>query len=106
VKEQLEYCRSTLEMIYNTIFHWNLAIQGLDVVLRRLSHAEDIRRFVRIQLLAGAKFALAWVLVHNSRLDLDALSRVLPSHRYPRGLVWTSFKRRLVNELYELCRSC
>jgi hypothetical protein len=51
-------------MIYNTIFHWNLAIQGLDVVLRRLSHAEDIRRFVHIQLLAGAKFALAWVLVH------------------------------------------
>ena len=85
VNEYLEYCRSALEMIYSTMFPRNAPIQGLDALLRKFSHAEDIRRFVRIQLVAGAKFALAWVLVHHSRLDLDALSRGLPSRRDPRG---------------------
>jgi hypothetical protein len=51
-------------MIYSTMFPRNASVQGLDALLRKFSHAEDIRRFVRIQLLAGAKFALAWVLVH------------------------------------------
>ena len=67
------------------MFPRNASIQGLDTLLQKFSHAKDIRRFVRIQLVAGAKLALAWVLVHQPRLDLDALSRRLPSRRDPRG---------------------
>jgi hypothetical protein len=67
------------------MFPRNAAIQSLDALLRKFSHTEDIRRFVRIQLVAGAKFALVWVLVHQPRVDLDALSQNLPSRGDPRG---------------------
>ncbi|KAM0853649.1 hypothetical protein ACQ4PT_050942 [Festuca glaucescens] len=85
VNEYLEYCRSTLSMVYSTMFPQNDPIEGLDALLQKFSHTKDIRQFVRIQLVVGTKFALSWVLVHQPRIDLDVLSRCLSSRRDPRG---------------------
>jgi hypothetical protein len=44
----------------------------------KFKRAEDIRNFVKLQLVAGAKLALAWVLAHKPKIDLDAISQGLP----------------------------
>jgi hypothetical protein len=64
VSEFVEFRRSVLAMIYNTMFPRNPEPQGFAELVGKFKHAEDIHYFVKIQLVAGAKLALAWVRVH------------------------------------------
>ena len=81
VNEFVEYCRSALAMVYNTKFPRNPAPQDFAELMGKFRRATDIRHFVKIQLVAGAKLALAWVRVHKSTLDIDAISRGFPARR-------------------------
>jgi hypothetical protein len=51
----------------------------------KFRRAADIRNFVKIQLVAGAKLALAWVRVHKPTLDIDAISRGFSARRSKGG---------------------
>jgi hypothetical protein len=42
VNVYLEYFQSSLSMVYSTMFPWNDPFEGLDVLLRKFSLAEDI----------------------------------------------------------------
>jgi hypothetical protein len=39
--------------------------------MEEFKHIENIHHFVEVQLVAGAKLALAWMRVHLPKLDLD-----------------------------------
>ena len=86
VKEFVEHCRSALAMVYSTMFPRNPAPQDFAELMGKFRHAIDIHHFVKIQLVAGAKLALAWVRVHKPTLDIDAISRGFPARRNRRGV--------------------
>jgi hypothetical protein len=76
-------------MVYSTVFPRNPAPQDFTELMGKFRHAADIRNFVKIQLVAGAKLALAWVRVHKPTLDIDAISRGFPARRSNKGVRMT-----------------
>lgn len=82
----MEYCRSALAMIYSTMFPRNPPLEEFESLMKKFSHAEDIRQFVRIQLFTGARFALAWVHVHHPKMNLEVISQSLPPRKNPNGV--------------------
>jgi hypothetical protein len=85
VNEFIEYCRSAQAMVYSTVFPRNPAPQDFTELMGKFRRAADIRNFVKIQLVAGAKLALAWVRVHKPTLDIDAISRGFSARRSKGG---------------------
>ena len=74
----VESCRSTLELVFTALFPLNPAPQGLANLMRRFLQGGAIEGFVREQLEAGARFALALVRIHHSRINLEDISRGPP----------------------------
>jgi hypothetical protein len=64
------------------MFPQNPQPEGLPTLMKTFKDGGEIHRFVRVQLVAGAKVALAWLLVHYPALDLDSISQSLPE---PKG---------------------
>ena len=75
----VESCRSTLELVFTALFSLNPAPQGLANLMKRFRQGEAIEGFVREQLVAGARFALALVHIHRPRINLKDISRGPPS---------------------------
>jgi hypothetical protein len=72
-------------MIYSFLFPRNEQPQGLLVLMEAFGSTKKIQDFVKVQLIAGATFALAWLRVHKPRLDLETLSQGLPSTKTKKG---------------------
>ena len=79
VSEFVEHCRSALSMVYNTMFPRNPAPKDFAELMGKFSRVADIRKFVKLQLVAGAKLALAWVRVHKPKLDVDVIFQGFPA---------------------------
>ena len=45
--------------------------------MQKIMNGEAIHKFVRVQLVGGAKVALSWVRLHYPMIDLDKVSRSL-----------------------------
>jgi hypothetical protein len=73
-------------MIYNTMFPRNPEPKDFADLMGKFRRAEDICNFVKLQLVAGAKLALAWVRAHKPKIDLDAISQGLPERRGKKGV--------------------
>ena len=73
-------------MVYSTMFPRNPAPQAFTELMGKFRRAADICNFVKMQLVAGAKLALAWVHVHKPTLDIDAISRGFPARRSKKGV--------------------
>jgi hypothetical protein len=66
-------------MIYNAMFPRNEQPQGLHALMEKFMHVGEIHRYIRLQLVAGAKVALSWVHVHHPRIDLLEVAQFLPA---------------------------
>ena len=75
----VESCRSALELVYKALFPLNLAPHSMADLMKKFRHGEAIEGFVREQLVAGARFAFALVLIHYPCLDLGSISRGPPA---------------------------
>ena len=66
---------------------------------------EDMHHFVRAQLVAGAKLALAWVRYHNKKIDFQVIARGLSkrkrSHLSRHYEVVTGPAERMIDRLLE-----
>jgi hypothetical protein len=76
-------------MVYSTMFPRNPAPHDFAELMGKFRRAADFRNFVKIQLVAGAKLALAWVRIHKPTLDSDAISRGFPARRSNKGVRMT-----------------
>jgi hypothetical protein len=56
----LDFCNSTLAMVYNTMFPRNPQPDNLTELMGKFKDVENIHDFVRAQMVAGAKLALIW----------------------------------------------
>jgi hypothetical protein len=58
VREFLEFCTSTLAMVYNAMFPRNPQPKSLPELMKKFKNVNQIHNFVKAQLMAGARFAL------------------------------------------------
>ena len=84
-------------MIYNTMFPRNPTPKDFTELMGKFSRPADIRSFVKLQLVARAKLALAWVCVHKPKLDIDAISQGFPAQQSRRGYAWLVITTLLTN---------
>jgi CII-binding regulator of phage lambda lysogenization HflD len=71
VQEFLDLCTSTLATVYNTMFPRNPQPETLPELMKKFKNVHQIHDFVKAQLMAGARFALIWLKICNSKLDLN-----------------------------------
>jgi hypothetical protein len=65
-------------MVWNTMFPRDPQPEGLVALMERFRGVEVVRRYIRLQLVAGAKVALAFVRIQHPGIDLEAISGDLP----------------------------
>jgi hypothetical protein len=58
-------------MAYNAMFPWNPRPENLTELMDKFKDVHNIHDFVKAQMVAGAKFALIWLKICHSKLDLD-----------------------------------
>ena len=66
-------------MVHDALFPLNPAPQGLTPLMRRFCRVEVVHDFVREQLIAGTKAALAFVRAHHPGINLKVIGRGPPS---------------------------
>jgi hypothetical protein len=64
-------------MAYNAMFPWNPRPENLTELMDKFKDVHNIHDFVKAQMVAGAKFALIWLKVCHSKLDLDKVCESL-----------------------------
>ena len=74
-REFVDFCRSSLAMVYNAMFPRNKQPRNLAELKKMFRRTKDIHHFVKAQFVAGAKLALAWVRYHHKKLDFDLIAR-------------------------------
>jgi hypothetical protein len=58
-------------MVYNAMFPRNPQPENLTELMGKFRGVRNIDDFVKAQMVAGAKFALIWMRICNSKLDLE-----------------------------------
>ena len=74
-REFINFCQSSLMMVYNAMFPRNKQPESFAELKKLFRRIENIHHFVRAQLVAGAKLALAWVRYHHRKIDFHLIAR-------------------------------
>ena len=70
-REFLDFCNSTLAMVYNAMFPRNPQPENLTQLIDKFKDVRNIHDFVKAQMVAGAKFPLIWLRIYHPKMDLD-----------------------------------
>ena len=62
-------------VVYNATFPRNKQPESFEELKKLFKRTENIHHFVRAQLVAGAKLALAWVRYHHRKIDFHLIAR-------------------------------
>jgi hypothetical protein len=71
----IERCGKLMGMIYKTMFLRNPQPEEFTVLLEKFKDIQAVQYLVKGQMIVGAKFALIWVKIHHSKIDLDDIVR-------------------------------
>ena len=71
VRDFLDFCTSTLAMVYNAMFPRNPQPANLPELMDKFKDVHQIHGFVKAQLAAGARFALIWLKICYPKLDVS-----------------------------------
>lgn len=74
-REFLDFCNSTLGMVYNAMFPRNPQPENLTQLMEKFKDVRNIHNFVKAQMVAGAKFALIWLRIYHPKIDLDEVAQ-------------------------------
>jgi hypothetical protein len=73
VRDFLDFCTSTLAMVYNAMFPQNPQPTNLPELMKKFKNVHQIHDLVKAQLMAGARFALIWLKICYPKLDLSSV---------------------------------
>ncbi|KAK1644196.1 hypothetical protein QYE76_062001 [Lolium multiflorum] len=73
VRKFQDFFSSTLAMVYNAMFPRNPQSANITELMDKFRNVESIHDFVKVQMVAGAKFALIWLKVCHSKLVFNNL---------------------------------
>ena len=74
-RDFINFCQSSLMMVYNAMFPRNQQPESFAELKKLFRRTENMHHFVRTQLIAGAKLALAWVCYHHKKIDFHLIAR-------------------------------
>jgi hypothetical protein len=70
-REFLDFCNTTLAMVYNAMFPRNPQPENLTQLMDKFRDVRNIHDFVKAQMVVGSKFALIWLRIYHPKMDLD-----------------------------------
>jgi hypothetical protein len=65
-------------MVYNDMFPCNPQPENLPQLMEKFKNVRNIHSFVKVQMVAGAKFALIWLRIYHPKIDLDEVAQGVP----------------------------
>jgi ABC-type iron transport system FetAB ATPase subunit len=74
-REFIDFCRSSLGMVYNAMFSRNPQPKIFTDLMEKFKSVRDIHSFVKAQMVAGEKFAIIWLMIHHPKIDLGDVAK-------------------------------
>jgi hypothetical protein len=71
----IERCCKTLGIVYKTMFLRNPQPEEFFALIEKFKDIQAVQNLVKAQMIAGAEFALIWVKIRHSKIDLDDVVR-------------------------------
>jgi hypothetical protein len=87
IKEVVQGCQRALTTMFLVILPRILFPKNFRQLLSTFRTSEHIHRLIRLNHLAGANFALAWIQKWKPQTDFETISRGFPPHRSKRVLM-------------------
>jgi hypothetical protein len=86
IGEAAEGCRMSLTTMYSIMLPRNAMPRDFRQLLETFRTSQWVHLFIKLNLIAGANFALGWTRKWHPRLDYDHMSQSLPSGRATVGV--------------------
>ena len=71
----IDLCRDTLSLVYKTMFPRNPQPDEFNDLIKKFKDVQAVHNLVKAQMISGAKFALIWVKIRHSKIDIDDIVR-------------------------------
>jgi hypothetical protein len=81
IGEAIDGCRMSLTTMYSVMLPRNAMPRDFRQLLETFWTSQRVHLLIKLNLIAGANFALEWMGKWHPRLDYDRMSRSLPSER-------------------------
>jgi hypothetical protein len=86
IGEAVDGCRKALTNIYSVMLPHNPMPRDFRQLLKTFWTSQRVHLLIKLNLIAGANFALAWMRKWNPRLNFDCMSQSLPPRRITVGI--------------------
>jgi hypothetical protein len=67
VRDFLDFCTSTVSMVYNAMFPQNPQPNNIPELMGKFRDVRSIHDFVKAQMIVGAKLSLIWLKICHSK---------------------------------------
>jgi hypothetical protein len=78
IGEAVDGCRKALTTMYSVILPRNPMLRDFRQLLKTFRMSQRVHLLIKLNLIAGANFALGWMRKWNPRLNFDRMSQSLP----------------------------
>jgi hypothetical protein len=79
IGEAVDGCRMSLTIMYSVMLPRNAMPRDFRQLLETFWTSQRVHLLIKLNLIAGANFALGWMRKWHPRLDYDCMSQSLPS---------------------------
>jgi hypothetical protein len=79
IGEAIDGCRMSLTTMYSVMLPRNAMPRNFKQLLKTFQTSQRVHLLIKLNLIAGANFALGWMRKWHPRLDYDRMSQSLPS---------------------------
>jgi hypothetical protein len=86
IGEAIDGCRMSLTTMYSVMLPRNPPPRDFRQLLKTFRTSQRVHLFIKLNLIAGANFALGWMRKWHPRLNYDAMSQSLPPGRATIGV--------------------
>jgi hypothetical protein len=107
IEEVVEGCQRALTTMFSVMLPWNPFPEKFHQLLDTFRSSDRIHNLIRLNLVAGANFALSWIWNCKPETDFEVISWRFPPHR-SRGVLMRAHvnatlepAKRMINRLLE-----
>jgi hypothetical protein len=104
IREAVDGCRKALTTMYSVMLPRKPMPRDFRQLLKTFRTSQRVHLLIKLNLIAGANFALGWMRKWNPRLNFDRLSQNLPPGRITIGIHMDAMlepARRIISRLLQ-----
>jgi hypothetical protein len=99
IEETVECSRRSLTPIFTIMLPRNPLLENFHQLLDTFRSSQRVHRLIKLQLIAGAQFALTWLRKWKPRLDFDTISKGVLLKKHLEAMLEPV--KRMINHLLE-----